>query len=121
MSGNNPSLDVYLGTQFIAKIDIMNERLLWTYSANWRKVGYAVSPYLPLTEKIPSTCGLSRALVARRLRYLIGKIKNSLHNNIKFIIADKKEKHFLNNYAEIIIKRSEHLLEQSNYISSINL
>lgn len=67
------------------------------------------------------TCGLSRALVTRRLKYLIGKIKSSLHRHMKLVITLKKEKNFLNNYAQIIIKRSEHLLEQSNDISSIDL
>lgn len=67
------------------------------------------------------TCGLSRSLVTRRLKYLIGKIKNSLLKHMKLVVTDKKERSFLKNYAEIIIKRSEHLLEQSNYIASINL
>jgi hypothetical protein len=76
MSGDNPALDVYLGTQLIAKINVINDQLYWTYS-----------PYK--------------------------------HRNL--MLADKNEQNFLNNYAEIIIKRSKHLLEQSNYISSIDL
>lgn len=67
------------------------------------------------------TCGLNRTLVARRLQYLIGKIKDSLHKHMKLVAADEKEKSFLNKYAEIIIERSEHLTKQINYISSIDL
>lgn len=67
------------------------------------------------------TCGLNRSLVTRRLKYLIEKIKNALYKNIELIMADKQEKSFLNNYAEIIIKRSNYLMEQTNYIASINL
>lgn len=67
------------------------------------------------------TCGLSRALVTRRLKYLIGKIKDSLHKHEKIVIVDNKEINFLNDYAKIITKRCEHLLKQTNYISSIDL
>jgi serine/threonine-protein kinase HipA len=54
MSGDNPSLDVFLGTQLIAQINVINEQLYWTYSPDWRKAGYAIFPHLPLIGDIPS-------------------------------------------------------------------
>ena len=54
MSGDNPALDVYLGTQLIAQINVINEQLYWKYSPDWLEVGYAVSPHLPLIDKIPT-------------------------------------------------------------------
>lgn len=54
MSGNNPALDVYLGAQLIAQINVINEQLYWIYSPDWLKSGYAVSPNLPLIDEIPS-------------------------------------------------------------------
>jgi serine/threonine-protein kinase HipA len=54
MSGVNPTLDIYLGAQSIAKITVINEQLYWSYTSDWRKVGYAVSPHLPLNDEIPS-------------------------------------------------------------------
>lgn len=66
-------------------------------------------------------CGLNRALVARRLKYLIGKIKASLQKHMKLIKVNEKEKKFLNKYNEIIIDRCGHLIEQSNYIATIDL
>jgi serine/threonine-protein kinase HipA len=52
MIGNEPSLDVILGKHKIAKAILSNEQLIWEYAQAWQQSGYAVSPYLPLHEKI---------------------------------------------------------------------
>lgn len=53
MSGEN-ALTVYLGQNNIAEITLIDEQFHWQYDANWQKSGFAVSPHLPLHEKIPS-------------------------------------------------------------------
>ncbi|MDF1827823.1 MAG: HipA domain-containing protein [Legionellaceae bacterium] len=54
MSGNKPCLDVYLGTQVIARLMLIEEQFNWHYTDTWRQTGYAISPHLPLTGNIPS-------------------------------------------------------------------
>lgn len=44
MSGDKPGLDVYLGTELIAKINLINDQLHWNYSESWCNAGYAISP-----------------------------------------------------------------------------
>jgi serine/threonine-protein kinase HipA len=67
------------------------------------------------------TCGLPRTLVAKRLKYLIGKLKNALQNEIKLMSLDEQEREYLRKYQAMITLRCQHLLEQSNDIASMQL
>lgn len=67
------------------------------------------------------TCQLTRSLVAKRLKYIIGKLTASLKEKIKLISADESEKAYLDNYQEIVIHRCKHLLLQTDQITSMNL
>ncbi|KTD58575.1 HipA protein, DNA binding regulator [Legionella sainthelensi] len=53
MIGDKKVLDVYLGEIQIANITPIEDQLYWTYSENWQKAGYAISPHLPFYEDIP--------------------------------------------------------------------
>ncbi|WP_181951435.1 HipA domain-containing protein [Legionella sainthelensi] len=53
MIGDKKVLDVYLGEIQIANITPIEDQLYWTYSENWQKTGYAISPHLPFYEDIP--------------------------------------------------------------------
>lgn len=52
MIGDKLGLDVYISTEQIARIDVVNEQLLWSYCNTWRESGYPISPFLPLKENI---------------------------------------------------------------------
>jgi serine/threonine-protein kinase HipA len=67
------------------------------------------------------TCGLPRTLVAKRLKYLIGKLKNALQHEIKLMSVDEQEMEYLIKYQDMITQRCQHLLEQSNDIASMPL
>lgn len=54
MTGNERSLDVYLGKKNIAKLTLINDQLNWNYTETWQQSGYAVSPNLPLWGEIPT-------------------------------------------------------------------
>lgn len=47
-------LDVKLGNQLIANIELKDDNLVWTYTKNWQDNGYAISPHLQLNNQIPS-------------------------------------------------------------------
>lgn len=67
------------------------------------------------------TCQLPRLLVAKRLKYLIGKLTVALQEEISLILINDKEAKYLKKYQEIVIKRCKHLLEQSELINSMEL
>lgn len=67
------------------------------------------------------TCQLPRLLVAKRLKYLIGKLTVALQEEISLILINDKEAKYLKKYQEIVIKRCMHLLEQSELIHSMEL
>ena len=54
MSGSKHHLCVYLGTHHVATISHIEEQLSWTYNDDWLNSGFALSPHLPLTERIPN-------------------------------------------------------------------
>lgn len=53
MSGSEYSLDVYLGTNVIARLILIDDQLSWKYTDTWRQTGYAISPHVPLEGDIP--------------------------------------------------------------------
>lgn len=67
------------------------------------------------------TCGLPRTLVAKRLKYIIGKLKSALQNEVKLMSVNEDEMEYLRKYQAMITKRCQHLLEQSNDIASMQL
>lgn len=67
------------------------------------------------------TCQLPRSLVAKRLKYLIGKLTAALQEEINLTLINDKEETYLKKYQEIVIKRCKHLLEQSDQITSMRL
>ncbi|WED42020.1 HipA domain-containing protein [Legionella cardiaca] len=67
------------------------------------------------------TCQLPRSLVAKRLKYLIGKLTAALQEGIDLTLINDKEENYLKNYQEIVIKRCKNLLEQSDQITSVRL
>ncbi|MFC3909194.1 HipA domain-containing protein [Legionella dresdenensis] len=54
MNGNNSVLAVVLGEKLIAYLSLEGEYLIWKYTADWQKEGFAVSPHLPLSDNIPA-------------------------------------------------------------------
>ncbi len=54
MTGNELSLDIYLGKAIIANLMLMNDQLHWQYTQSWQQTGYAISPHLPLHDDIPA-------------------------------------------------------------------
>jgi serine/threonine-protein kinase HipA len=66
-------------------------------------------------------CGLSKTLVAKRLKYLIEKLIAALPKEMELMGVDIKEQNYLKTYQDMVINRCEHLLEQSQYISSVQL
>ncbi|CEK10096.1 HipA protein [Legionella hackeliae] len=67
------------------------------------------------------SCQLSRSFMAKRLKYLIGKLLTALQEEPKFIKVNNKEGAYLNKYQELVIERCKHLLKQSNQITSMKL
>ncbi|KTD11060.1 HipA protein, DNA binding regulator [Legionella gratiana] len=67
------------------------------------------------------TCKLPRSLVAKRLMLLIDKLAAALKEEIQLIAVDDKEMKYLKEYQDIVTKRGEHLLEQSDQITSMTL
>lgn len=67
------------------------------------------------------TCHLPRLLVSTRLKYLIGKMQPALEEEINVLLVEEDEKRYLKKYHEIVIKRCKHLLNESKYITSIDL
>lgn len=65
------------------------------------------------------TCRLPRLLVAKHLKYLIGKLTVALQEEISLILINDKEAKYLKKYQEIVIKRCKHLLAQSELINSM--
>nr|WP_058442026.1 HipA domain-containing protein [Legionella brunensis] len=67
------------------------------------------------------TCQLPRSLVAKRLKYLVGKLTAALPEEIDLILINDKEKTYLKKYQEMVTKRCKNLLEQSDQITSMRL
>lgn len=54
MIGNEHALDLYLGTNNnIGRLTLNNDQLFWQYNAQWQQSGFALSPHLPLDNRIP--------------------------------------------------------------------
>ncbi|AOW56837.1 hypothetical protein BE843_00445 [Legionella pneumophila subsp. pneumophila] len=66
------------------------------------------------------TCQLPRSLVAKHLKYLIGKLTTALQEETQFNLVGNEEDYF-KKYQEIVMKRCEHLLKQNDQITSIKL
>ncbi len=79
MTGNEQTLDVHLGKNIIAKINLIDDQLSWQYSDTWQQFGYPVSPHLPLQGDIPT------ANVQRFLRNFLpeGNGLDELVNNLR--------------------------------------
>lgn len=54
MSGIKNSIDIFLGQDKIAELQIKDDQLSWQYTGFWQEHGFAVSPHLPLQHNIPS-------------------------------------------------------------------
>lgn len=67
------------------------------------------------------SCQLPRSFVATRLKHLISKLIPALQEMPQLILIDNKEEMYLKKYQEIVTMRCQHLLEQSNQITSITL
>ncbi|MCF6767901.1 HipA domain-containing protein [Thiotrichales bacterium 19S11-10] len=52
MSGNKQLLYVYLGNKTVATISFIDNEIIWQYTQQWQKNGFAVSPHLPLSDEI---------------------------------------------------------------------
>jgi serine/threonine-protein kinase HipA len=61
MTGNEYSLNVYLGNQHIANLSLEDDLLHWHYTKKWQQSGYAISPHLPLNYSI-ATINVQRFL-----------------------------------------------------------
>ncbi|WP_242604374.1 HipA N-terminal domain-containing protein [Legionella gresilensis] len=46
MIGDKQLLDVYLGKIQIANIKTIEDQLYWSYSENWQKTGFPISPHM---------------------------------------------------------------------------
>ncbi len=55
MSGNKNELNVYLGGVIIARLTLQDDQIFLWYTQDWQKSGFAISPHLPLSDKIPTT------------------------------------------------------------------
>lgn len=126
MVGDKQVLDVYLGKSQIANITLSQDQLYWSYHENWQKAGYGdefeednINAYQ--LADFSDTCQLPRSLVAKRLKYLIGKLTAALQEEINLTLINDKEENYLKKYQEIVIKRCKHLLEQSDQITSMRL
>lgn len=67
------------------------------------------------------TCQLPRLLVAKRLKYLIGKLTVALQEEINLISLNDIQAKYLNKYQDIVMKRCEHLLEQVDLIHAMEI
>jgi serine/threonine-protein kinase HipA len=77
MSGNEHSLDVYLGKNKITSLHLKEDQLYWRYSQAWQQSGYPISPHLPFQSDTPTLN------VQRFLRNLFpeGAVLDELLNN----------------------------------------
>src|SRR3990167_4330533 len=55
MTGNNSELNVYLGTNIIARLTLQLDQIFFQYTEDWKQSGFAISPHLPLSGEIPTT------------------------------------------------------------------
>jgi serine/threonine-protein kinase HipA len=54
MTGNEHSLDLYLGaSNLIGNLILQEDQLFWQYNTSWQQSGFALSPHLPLNNSIP--------------------------------------------------------------------
>ncbi|HAT1722565.1 TPA: type II toxin-antitoxin system HipA family toxin [Legionella pneumophila] len=80
--------------------------------------GYNINAYQ--LADFADTCRLPRSLVAKHLKYLIGKLTTALQEETQFNLVGNEEDYF-KKYQEIVMKRCEHLLKQNDQITSIKL
>ena len=67
------------------------------------------------------SCQLDRALVAKRLKYLTNKLIAALSGEINLAITTDEENGYFIQYKSIVLERCEHLLQQAEKITSIEL
>ncbi len=67
------------------------------------------------------SCNIPRALVARRLKFLIKKMNYSLDNEMKVLVKSKHENEYFKKYQKIVRDRSKHLLSQIGEVTKIEL
>jgi serine/threonine-protein kinase HipA len=48
-------LNVYSGTDIIARLTLQNDQIFLQYVQDWQQSGFAISPHLPLSGEIPTT------------------------------------------------------------------
>lgn len=84
MTGNEGELNVYLGGVIIARLSLQHDQILLTYTQDWQKSGYAISPHLPLSDEIQT------ASIQRYLRNLFpeGEILETLLTNLRLSKAN---------------------------------
>lgn len=66
-------------------------------------------------------CQLPRSMLARRLNYLIKRLKVILNNEMETVIIDDEERSYLEKYKLMVYERCEHLLRQVDDVVSIRL
>ncbi len=54
MAGTEHSLAAYIGSNRIATLSLVEDKLQWNYLDSWQRKGFPLSPYLPLNKSIPS-------------------------------------------------------------------
>src|SRR5579864_6521295 len=54
MTGNNNELNVYSGTDIIARLTLQFDQLFLQYTPDWQQSGFAISPHIPLSGEIPT-------------------------------------------------------------------
>jgi len=52
MSGLNATLLVCIGANEIARLELVDQDIVWVYTSFWKNNGYSLSPYLPLEGNI---------------------------------------------------------------------
>lgn len=79
MTGNNSELNVYSGTDIIARLMLQSDQIFLQYTPDWQQSGFAISPHLPLSGEIPT------ANVQRYLRNLFpeGEVLDTLLTSLR--------------------------------------
>ena len=55
MTGSDSELNIYSGSEIIARLTLEIDQLSLQYTKDWQQSGFAISPHLPLTGEIPTT------------------------------------------------------------------
>jgi len=67
------------------------------------------------------SCQLNRALLTKRLKYLIKKLLPALEMEIKLMVGSDEENNYLNQYQSMVYKQCVHLQKQADDIVSVKL